>query len=98
MNRISSIPEASEPLEGVGKLRLFSCAEGSEEVAEAVTEEAWGRRPCFLARLLGEDLDLEVLMRVLAGMVRGRWKKKEVAVGYVSYVYRFCTGSFCVGF
>ena len=31
---------ASEPLEGVGELRSFSCVGGGEEAAEAVTEEA----------------------------------------------------------
>ena len=71
VRQMLSMPEPSEALEGVGELRSFSCAEGSDEVAEAVTEEAWGRRPCFLTRLLGEDLDLEVLMRVLADMMRG---------------------------
>ena len=30
----------SEPLEGVGELQSFSCVEGGEEAAEAVTEEA----------------------------------------------------------
>ena len=89
--------ETLEPLEGVGELRAFSCVEGGEEAAEAVTEEAWGRRPCFLTRLLGENLDLAVLMRVLAGMVRRGDRRKEAAAGYVSYVRNFCTRVCFVG-
>ena len=57
-------------MEGEGELRPFSGVEGGEEVEEAVTEEACGRRPCFFARLLGDVLVLLVRMRVLGGMVR----------------------------
>ena len=75
--RISSIHEVSEPWDGEGELHSFSGGERREEVKEAVTEDAWGERLCFLAQLLGEDLDWLGRMRVLGGMVRKAVERKK---------------------